>query len=352
MAEGSSIRADGWTMPPAGTGPGLLLLGGNAAVARRLAEDGYVVLAAGEVDALVAKSEPDAKIGAVAFGKGAEQALALVKAGRIDALACYDPPADTIAAQARDIKIPAVFHFIATADAEKVRAAFAKRLNARVFDYPESSAGFALEGSASHDRHAANVAYSRTLSVLRRVLGPDYDLSSLFNEHIRHEFVTHDPDATMATMVDQPYVNHVPVMTGGVGHDMLKRFYKYHFIPKIPKDRKNILIAETVGSDTIVREMVNEFTFDDPFDHYLPGIKPNGKKVRVPVVVVAKFRGDKLYYEHIYWDQATILKQLGLIDTTGLPVAGAEQAAKVFDPSRPANELMAEQWKQSDGKPL
>jgi carboxymethylenebutenolidase len=267
-------------------------------------------------------------------------------------LVCYDPPADAIVARARDIKIPAVFHFTAAADAQKVRSAFGERLNARAFHYPEVGAGFALEGGPSHDRIAANVSYSRSLSVLRKVLGPDYDLSALFDEHLRHEFVTHDPDATMATMVSEPYVNHVPTLTGGVGHDMLKRFYKYHFIPKIPKDRKNTLISETVGSDTIIREMVNEFTFDEPFDHYLPGIKPNGKKVRVPVVVVAKFRGDKLYYEHIYWDQATILKQLGLIDTTGLPVSGAEQAAKVRDPSQPANELMAEQWKQSDGKPL
>ena len=352
MAEGGNTQAGGWTMPPAGTGPGLLLLGADPAFARRLAEDGYAVLADGEVDALAAKSDADAKIGVVTFGRSAEQGLALAAAARADVLVCYDPPADAIVARARDIKIPAVFHFTAAADAQKVRSAFGKRLNARAFHYPEVGAGFALEGGPSHDRIAANVSYSRSLSVLRKVLGPDYDLSALFDEHLRHEFVTHDPDATMATMVPEPYVNHVPTLTGGVGHDMLKRFYKYHFIPKIPKDRKNTLISETVGSDTIIREMVNEFTFDEPFDHYLPGIKPNGKKVRVPVVVVAKFRGDKLYYEHIYWDQATILKQLGLIDTTGLPVSGAEQAAKVRDPSQPANELMAEQWKQSDGKPL
>jgi carboxymethylenebutenolidase len=352
MAEGGKTRADGWTMPPAGTGPGLLLLGGNAAVAKRLAEDGYVVLADGDIEALAARSEPDSKIGLVAFGAAAEQALALAAAARVDALACYDPPADAIAARARDIKIPAVFHFATAADAQKVRAAFGKRLNARAFDYPDSRAGFALEGGPDYDRIAANVSYSRTLSVLRKVLGPDYNLAALFDEHLRHEFITHDADATMATMVEQPYVNHIPTLAGGYGHDMLKRFYKYHFIPKIPKDRKNTMISEIVGSDTIVREMLNEFTFTDPFDHYLPGVKPNGRKVKVPVVVIAKFRGDKLYYEHIYWDQATILKQLGLIDTAGLPVSGAEQADKMRDPSLPANQLMAEQWKESEGKPL
>jgi len=352
MAEGGKSLAGDWSLPASGSGPALLLFGGNAALARRLAEDGYSVLADGDVDALAARNGPDAEIGVVAFGKAAEHALALAAAARINALACYDPPADAIVARAREIKIPAVFHFTMEADADKVRAAFGKRLNARVFHYPEVATGFALEGSATYDRIAGNLSYSRTLNVLRKVLGPDYDLGGLFDEHIKHEFVTRDADATMATMVPQPYVNHIPTLAGGFGHDMLKRFYKYHFIPKIPKDRKNILISEIVGSDTIVREMVNEFTFTEPFDHYLPGVKPNGKKVCVPVVVIAKFRGDKLYYEHIYWDQATILKQLGLIDTTGLPVSGAEQAAKVRDPSLPANALMAEQWKESDGKPI
>jgi carboxymethylenebutenolidase len=351
MAEGSNTLAGGWTMPPAGTGPRLLLLGADAAVARRLADDGYAVLADGDVDAVSAR-DPDSKIGVVTFGQSTQQGLALATAARADVLVCYDPAADAIVARARDIKIPVVFHFTAADDAQKVRAAFGKRLNARAFHYPDVGSGFALEGGSSHDRIAANIAYSRTLGVLRKVLGPDYDLSALFDEHIRHEFVTHDPDATMATMVPEPYVNHIPTLAGGYGHDMLKRFYKYHFIPKIPKDRKNTLISETVGSDTLIREMMNEFTFNEPFDHYLPGVKPNGKKVKVPVVVVAKFRGDKLYYEHIYWDQATILKQLGLIQDARLPISGAEQAEKMRDPSLPSNELMAEQWKESDGKPL
>ena len=56
---------------------------------------------------------------------------------------------------------------------------------------------------------------------------PGHDLVALWETHTRTEFETRDVDRTMATMVEQPYVNHIPTMTGGVGHDQLKRFYKY-----------------------------------------------------------------------------------------------------------------------------
>ena len=148
MAEGGKSQAGEWSLPASGSGPALLLFGGNTGVARRLAEDGYCVLADGDLDALAARSGPDAEIGAVSFGRAAEHALALATAARVDALACYDPPADAIVARAREIKVPCVFHFTAEADADKVRAAFGKRLNARVFHYPEVGVGFALEGGA------------------------------------------------------------------------------------------------------------------------------------------------------------------------------------------------------------
>jgi carboxymethylenebutenolidase len=183
------------------------------------------------------------------------------------------------------------------------------------------------------------------------VIGPHYDLARLFQEHLRHEFVTHDPDATMATMVAEPYVNHVPTLTGGFGHDMLKRFYTHHFIAKMPDDRRSVVLSETVGPDTVVLELVTRFRHTVEIDYLLPGIPPSGKTLEIPTVIIAKFRGDKLYHEHIYWDQASLLVQLGLIDPTGLPVAGAEEAHKMLDQSRPANELMA-RWRDSDGKPI
>jgi carboxymethylenebutenolidase len=86
--------------------------------------------------------------------------------------------------------------------------------------------------------------------------------------------------------------------------------------------------------------MVFEFTHTIKMDWMLPGVAPTGKHVKVPLVVIVHFRDGKLAHEHIYWDQASVLVQLGLLDGSKLPVAGAESADKVLDPSLPANHLM------------
>jgi carboxymethylenebutenolidase len=75
-------------------------------------------------------------------------------------------------------------------------------------------------------------------------------------------------------------------------------------------------------------------------DWMLPGLAPTGKRVEVPLVVIVRFREGKLAHEHIYWDQASVLVQLGLLDAAGLPVAGIESARKALDPSVPSNVLM------------
>jgi carboxymethylenebutenolidase len=176
-------------------------------------------------------------------------------------------------------------------------------------------------------------------------------LVALWEEHCRREFETRDANATMATMVPEPYVNHIPTMTGGVGHEQLKRFYAYHFIPVNPPDFRLTPISRTVGTDTIVDEFIVHFTHTTVIDWMLPGIAPTGRVVEVPTVAIVKFEGDKLAHEHIYWDQASVLVQLGLLDPRGLPVAGAETAHKVADKSLPSNRLM-ERWRESEGKPV
>jgi carboxymethylenebutenolidase len=179
----------------------------------------------------------------------------------------------------------------------------------------------------------------------------DHDLAALWEAHCRHEFETRDADATMATMVDQPYVNHVPTMTGGVGRDQLKRFYKYHFIGANPADMELLPVSRTVGADQLVDEMVVRFTHTSEIDWMLPGVAPTGRKVEVPLVAIVHFRGGKVAHEHIYWDQASVLAQIGKLDPEGLPVAGAETARKVLDKDRPSNTLM-QAWGTSEGKPL
>lgn len=177
------------------------------------------------------------------------------------------------------------------------------------------------------------------------------DLAALWEAHCRYEFDTRDVDATMATMVAEPYVNHIPTMTGGVGHDQLKRFYKYHFIGVNPPDFQLTPISRTVGEDSLVDEFVVSFTHTTEVDWMLPGILPTGRRVEVPTVAVVRFAGEKLICEHIYWDQATVLVQIGLLDPQGLPIAGLETARKALDKALPSNTMMT-RWRESTGKPL
>jgi len=179
----------------------------------------------------------------------------------------------------------------------------------------------------------------------------DQDLVALWEAHCRYEFETRDVNATMATMVAEPYVNHIPVMTGGVGHVQLKRFYKYHFIGVNPPDFRLTPISRTVGAGCIVDEFIMHFTHTMEMDWMLPNVPPTGKTVEVPTVAIVQFEGDQLVHEHIYWDQASVLVQVGLLDPAGLPVAGVETARKVADNTRPSNELMT-RWAESKGKPL
>jgi carboxymethylenebutenolidase len=165
-------------------------------------------------------------------------------------------------------------------------------------------------------------------------------LSELWEEHVRYEFSTRNTEDTLATMVEDAYVNHIPVLTGGSGRDELRAFYSKRFIPQMPPDTEMTPVSRTIGEDQIVDEMVFKFTHTIPMDWMLPGISPTGKRVEVPLVAIVRVRDGKLAHEHIYWDQASVLVQIGLLDPVRLPVVGIESARKVLDPRLPANELM------------
>jgi carboxymethylenebutenolidase len=165
-------------------------------------------------------------------------------------------------------------------------------------------------------------------------------LARLWEEHIRHEFQTRNTDETLATMVEDAYVNHVPTMTGGSGKIELREFYATHFIPRMPPDLEMTPVSRTIGSDQLVEELVLKFTHTIEMDWMLPGIAPTGRRVEVAFCVVVRFRDGKVAHEHIYWDQATVLAQLGLIDPEALPVAGVEAARRVLNRAVPANLLM------------
>jgi carboxymethylenebutenolidase len=162
----------------------------------------------------------------------------------------------------------------------------------------------------------------------------------VWEDHLKGEFTTHDAAETVATMIEQAEVTHVPVQTGGVGKAALLAFYGQCFIPQLPPDFENVLLSRTVGADRIVDELLVRFTHTVEMDWMLPGIPPTGRRVEIPLVVVVQFQGEKMAGEHIYWDQAGVLAQLGLLDTAKLPVVGIEQARKALDPTLPMNHLM------------
>jgi carboxymethylenebutenolidase len=217
---------------------------------------------------------------------------------------------------------------------------------AEIYVYPGVDHAFARAGSSHYDKPASLMAHERSIAALKREIGPHFNLSALWEDHIRHEFETRDVPATMATMVAEPYVNHIPTMTGGVGAKELSRFYQHHFVHGNPPDMKLIPISRTIGALQIVDEFIMCFTHSTEIDWMLPNVAPTGKYVEIPMLGVIKFRGDKLYHEHIYWDQASVLVQIGLLNPEGLPVAGVETARKLLDEQLPSNTLMG-RWPQS-----
>src|SRR5215470_13987815 len=157
------------------------------------------------------------------------------------------------------------------------------------------------------------------------------DFAQLWQEHTSHEFVTRDTESTLATMVDDAHVNHVPVMTGGFGKDALRAFYSRDFIPSMPPDTTLTPVSRTIGENQLVDEMIFSFTHTQEMPWMLPGIPPTHKRVEVPLVAIVGFRDGKLAHERIYWDQASVLKQIGLLSDPHLPAFGAETARKVLD---------------------
>ena len=386
-----------------GKGPGLVLcqeiFGVNAdmkAAADHLAEEGYTVLvpdlfwrqeaglALTEADfdkalslyqafdeskgiediqsalrTLAARAECEGDLGVLGYCLGGK--LAYLAACRLPEVACavgyYGVGIEQALQELEGLRGKLVLHiadndqFCPPEARAQILAACAGNRKVSAFVYPQTGHAFARVGSNHYNKAAALLAHERSIKYLRAAIGPEYDLEALWEEHIRHEFDTRDVPATMATMVAEPYVNHIPTMTGGVGYRQLARFYRYHFVHGNPADMGMIPISRTVGASQVVDEFVMTFTHDSEIDWLVPGVKPTGRKVEIPMLGVVKFRGPKLYHEHIYWDQASVLVQLGLLDPQGLPVAGAETAHKLLDESLPSNTLMPS-WDSSAGKAI
>jgi hypothetical protein len=217
--------------------------------------------------------------------------------------------------------------------------------------------GFAEHDLDQYDQIDAELAWSRSLGALRRGFKKEVDLESVksnFDTHTLGRTGTNDANAALDMMVESPHVINVPTGSGGVGKRALYHFYKDFFMPAIPPTLEIRLISRTSGVDRVVDELVISFRHTMVMPWILPGVPPTNKDVRIAMVSIVAIRGGKLVHEHRYWDQASVLAQIGAINPNNvpkalsskgckkLPIVGAEAAKKVANPSGlPSNELIS-----------
>ncbi|MGH8997346.1 MAG: nuclear transport factor 2 family protein [Acidimicrobiales bacterium] len=158
----------------------------------------------------------------------------------------------------------------------------------------------------------------------------EHDLGAIFDAHVGAEFDTQDVDATMATMTADPAVTHVPTIAGATGYRPLRDFYSSSFIGCWPHDTAVEQVSRTVGERQVVDELIMTFTHDCVIPAFLPDVSPTGRSVTLPVVVVMGFDDEaRVDFERIYWDQASLLVQVGLLDRSVGPVTGSEQVDRI-----------------------
>lgn len=231
------------------------------------------------------------------------------------------------------------------------------------YTYRSAHPGFAEHDLETFDKVAASLAWSRTLRVIRKGFKlDDINLEPLREKHTSQLYAIRDAAGALSGMTEDAYVNNVPTMTGGVGQRDLLSFYRDYFIPQNPPSLNMKLVSRTAGVDRVVDEFILSFKHTQVVDWILPGVQPTNKQVHVAVVSIVCVRGGKLYHEHVYWDQASVLVQVGLLDPKlvpdsfkkqglqRLPVYGSESASKVLDEeSQPSNAFIAS-FNKAQGK--
>ncbi|CAO2652598.1 Nn.00g008810.m01.CDS01 [Neocucurbitaria sp. VM-36] len=227
-----------------------------------------------------------------------------------------------------------------------------------VFTYEGVDAGFAEHDLDEYDSVADAIAWSRSLSMVRRGFGAEVDLERVWEENEEQKYRGKNVEKLLETYLPgpegpTPFVNFTPTMTGGHSLPELRRFYKDYFLRAAPPSLHMRLISRTIGVDRIVDELYIQFKHTCQMPWILPGISPTNQKVEIVVVSIVAFRAGKVWCERVYWDQASVLFQVGLLDPEEvpeelkkdglemLPVSGSEAARKVMDvQSEEANDMI------------
>ncbi|CAG8947185.1 unnamed protein product [Penicillium salamii] len=361
------------TILPDGPPSSQILVDGVPSPSMKWAEEGYTVVEirgsalergyslSRAIEALAQHDQctPKGIIGLAVYGTRLwEMAQIDPELERITAAVVY--AAASIATQPRPNRIPSVQHLAGKAGVPLLRT---ETLMQYEYSLTRNDA-FALPFSPDFDYAVEGITHTRNLTFMKKHMnGPHFDLEAIWDEHTYFEFDNRSVEHTMSTMVQEPYVNHIPTLTGGIGRERLTEFYRDHFIFKNPANTTNQLVSRTIGVDRVVDEFIMTLTHDCEIDWLIPGIPPTGRELEIPFMAVVNIRGDRLYHEHITWDQATVLRQLGLLPEympypyalpdgrkpaagrrfeVRVPAAGAETAAKMRNKSVvPSNLLFA-----------
>lgn len=218
----------------------------------------------------------------------------------------------------------------------------------QLYRYGKSRVGFAEVDAPAYEQVDAELAFSRALGCVRRAFKMEADIESVAQAAWSAKYEEEVPERGSMGVVrgmsqNSAHATIVPTLQGGVGRKKLEEFYREFFIPSLVEGFEIRLVSRTVGVDRVVDEMVVSFTHSDDVDWILPGVPPTNKHVEVAVVSIVAVRGGKLVSEHMYWDQASVLVQVGLLDPNivprnfksqglkRLPVVGAEGAKQVLD---------------------
>jgi carboxymethylenebutenolidase len=230
----------------------------------------------------------------------------------------------------------------------------------KLYQYRQCATGFADPSSKTYSEVEANLSWSRALACVRKGFNRNVDLEPIVRDLWNAKYEDEVPERASMSVVtnmtqNSPHVTIMPTLEGGVGRKKLEEFYREFFVPSLVEDFKIRLVSRTMGVDRIVDEMVVSFTHSDEVDWILPGVQPTDRFVRFPMVSIVAIRGGKLVSEHMYWDQASVLVQVGLLDprmvpksfkNTGLkklPVVGAEAAKQLVEPRQEQyNKLLQE----------
>jgi carboxymethylenebutenolidase len=146
----------------------------------------------------------------------------------------------------------------------------------------------------------------------------------VWQQHCYFEFAKKGAEAALGTRSDDPHVLMVPLAIGGRGRDGVYNFYHDYFLAQLPADMAAVPISQVVGENILAEEAIYQFTHDQVMDWFLPGVPPTGKRFEAGVVGIITIENGKIASEHLYWDHASVLAQLGVLDPSKLPVKGNE----------------------------